>query len=407
MAFPEQGDPLIDRGSQLGGLDQGGIRAPLQDPGDQLPLGGEIGLEDDPAPSDPVGRLRPGDLAEPPVVALDQPGDPLLEVDPGPTDRLAQLPVGQLGIVAAVEVLGRLEVVLGLRRVAHLSLDPGEAEDPDRFPFVGETDQVELPAPEDQVVGVDLPVGDLVAVHRVVAEGDRLVAGDRSLDPGQSLGRLPRARSLELGHRDGDRPGLGERVRMAPGHLLEGEPERLGIGELTFGQQRERGAKGSQLVIGELDRRKVEVLRREGVELGLEEALARPIDLELDPEAVELGPIGIEATGKCVLVHHAVALDLTLDLERRDRPPLGHQERDQRKLPNQLLGVFRHPAEDTDGPNPAIAPNGLRCRIFPVFSCSWGRFRVFREPPAGGMPVERRAPAGGPFRPLRRLHSLR
>ncbi|MFM9149576.1 MAG: WYL domain-containing protein [Solirubrobacterales bacterium] len=224
---------------------------------------------------------------------------------------------------------------------------------------------------------------------------DRDEVSDRKVDP------------YHLVFRDGDRPWLGERVRMAPGHLLEGEPERLGIGELAFGQQRERGPEGCQLVIGELDRRQVEVLWRERIELSLEEALARPIDLELDPEAVEFGPVGIETTGEGILVHHAVALDLTLDLERRDRPPLGHQERDQRKLPNQLLGVFRHPAEDTDGPNPAIPRNGLRCRIFPVFSCLWGRFRVFREPPDGERAVRQPAPAGRPFRRPRRLHSLR
>src|SRR5207248_1818572 len=37
-----------------------------------------------------------------------------------------------------------------------------------------------------------------------------------------------------------------------------------------------------------------------------------------------------------------VALHLLLDLESRDRPPFGHQERDQRELADELLGVLGH-----------------------------------------------------------------
>ena len=66
------------------------------------------------------------------------------------------------------------------------------------------------------------------------------------------------------------------------------------------------------------------------------------IDLKRDPEALELGAVGVEAAREGVVVHRAVALDLLLDLERRDRPAVGHQKRDQRKLADQLLGVLGH-----------------------------------------------------------------
>ena len=191
------------------------------------------------------------------------------------------------------------------------------------------------------MVGVDLAVGDVVALQRVVGELDRLAARDRGLDLRQALGELaPRAGRREL---DVDRRLvlLGQRARAAPGDLLEREPQRLGVGELAV-EQAERGAQRGQLGVGELDRRQVVVLRRQRVELGLEEALGGLLDLERDPEALELGAVGVEAAREGVLVHRAVALDLLLDLERRHRPAVGHQERDQRELADQLLGVLGH-----------------------------------------------------------------
>ena len=134
---------------------------------------------------------------------------------------------------------------------------------------------------------------------------------------------------------------LGERARPAPRDLLEREPQRLGVGELAV-EQAERGPQRGQLGVGELDRRQVVVLGRQRVELGLEEALGRLLDLQRDAEALELGAVGVEAARESVLVHLAVALDLLLDLERRHRSAVRHQERDQRKLADQLLGVLGH-----------------------------------------------------------------
>ena len=70
--------------------------------------------------------------------------------------------------------------------------------------------------------------------------------------------------------------------------------------------------------------------------------LAGLLDLEGDPEALELGAVGVEAPREGVVVHVAVSLHLALDLQRGDRPALGHEEGDQRELADQLLGVLGH-----------------------------------------------------------------
>ena len=140
-------------------------------------------------------------------------------------------------------------------------------------------DQVELAVAEDEVVGIHLAVGDLVALHRVVAELDRLAARDRGLDLRQALRELATpARGGELDV-DRGRVALLEWAGTPPGDLLQGKPERLGVGELAI-EQHERRAQRRQLTIRELDRRQVVVLRRQGVELRLEEALGRLFDLE-------------------------------------------------------------------------------------------------------------------------------
>ena len=256
---------------------------------------------------------------------------------------LPQLPVGAAAVVAAVEVLGRREVVLGLGRVADLALDPGEAEDAHRLALVRVADQIELAAAEDQVEGVDLALRGVAALHREVGELDRLAARDRGLDLRQALGEVAAAGARGHRHLDrGARLALGERVGMAPGDLLQGEAQRLGVGEAAVGEEQQRGRERGELGVVEGDRVEVEVLRRQRVELGLEEPLAGLLHPELDAEALELGSVRVKAPRESVVVHVAIALDLTLDLESRDRPPLRHQERDQRELSNQLLSVLCH-----------------------------------------------------------------
>jgi hypothetical protein len=48
-------------------------------------------------------------------------------------------------------------------------------------------DQIELPVAKDEVVRVDLALGDLVALQGVIGELDRLAARDRGLDLREAL----------------------------------------------------------------------------------------------------------------------------------------------------------------------------------------------------------------------------
>src|SRR4029077_5290016 len=198
------------------------------------------GLEDRALAGRVVGLARRAQLAVSAEVALDQPGDAIADEELRRAADLPQLPVGALSVVATVEVLWRGEVVLGLGRVADLALDAGEAEDADRVALVRVADQVELAGAEDEVEGVDLALLGLVALHRVVGELDRLAARDRGLDLGEALREIAAPR--RSGHRHlARRPiALADRVRVPPGALLQGESQRLGVGEAAVGEQRER-----------------------------------------------------------------------------------------------------------------------------------------------------------------------
>jgi len=274
-------------------------------------------------------------------VALDLPGDALGDPDLGLAGGLAELPVGARGVGARVEIGGALEVVLGLGRVGDLAADAREAEDADRVALVRAAQEVELTALEEQVIRVDLAGADLVALHRVVVEGDRLVAEDRRLDLREALGEVVAAGAG--GDAEGDRALVGrvERAGAAPGDLLQGQAQRLGVGELAV-EQRQRELEPGELLVGEGDRGQVEVLGPQRVVLLLGHAVGGLLDRELDAERVQLGAIGVEAAGEGVLVHAAVALDVAPDLQRGDRTAFRHEIRDERELTDELLGVLRH-----------------------------------------------------------------
>ena len=144
--------------------------------------------------------------------------------------------------------------------------------------------------------------------------------------------------------RDGALLGCAQRARAAPGDLLEGQAERLGVGEFAV-QEAERRLQRRELLVGELDCREVEVLGPQRVVLLLGGAVGGPLDRELDAQRLELGAVRVEAPRERVLVHPAVALNVPPDLQCRDRPTLGHQVGDQRELTDQLLSVLCHPPE--------------------------------------------------------------
>ena len=330
VALDDRVEPLARLGGELRRAGDAGVLAVAERPRDHEPRDRVVGAED-----------AVGDLAVRPEVALDVPGDAVRHPDLGGVLAVAELPRDAARVLARVEVGGALEVVLGLGRVGDLAADAREAEHPHVLALVRVADEVELAALEQQQVGVDAARGDLARLHREVLELDPLAARDRGVDLGQAGGELRAAGARRHAERDRALRSGVERARAAPGDLLEREPQRLGVGELAV-EQAEGGLQRGVLVVGEGDRGEVEGLGRERVVLLLGEALGGLVDPQLDAERVELGAVGVEAARERVLGHVRVALDVPPDLRRRDGPPLRHQVRDQRELPDQLLGVLRH-----------------------------------------------------------------
>ena len=349
VALEDRVDPLGGFVAQLLRVEQPRMLAEPQHPCDQLPWLRVLGREHGPGPGDALARRAPllaalrclleGAVAT--EVALHEPRDPLRDPHLCLTGGLAQLPVRPLGVGPRVEVLGGGEVVLRLGGVGHLLADPREPEHADVVALVRVPDEVELAALVEQVVRVHLALRGVVALDRVVVELDRLAARDRGLHLRQPLGELAAAGRGGDGHRHLALVTRSERAGPSPRELLEGQAQRLRVGEAAV-EQRERGLERPQLAVRELDRREVEVLRRERVELRLEVALRRLLDLQVDAERLQLGAVGVEAARESVVVHLAVALDVLLDLERGHGPALGHQERDQRELPDEFFGVLCH-----------------------------------------------------------------
>ena len=299
-------------------------------------------------PRDRVGRAEHAaavvgvdPLAVAAEVAVHVPGEPLGDPDLRRVDGLAELPRDAVGVAARVEVVRALEVVLGLGGVRDLAADAREAEHADVAALVRPAHEVELPALEQQLVGIDLAQRGVARLHREVLELDPLAAVDRGVDLGQARGELRAAGRARDAEPDGALHRRVERARAAPGELLEREPERLGVRELPL-EQAQRGLERRQLGVGERDGREEERLGRERVVLLLGEAVRGPVDRQVDPERVELRAVGVEAARERVLRHVRVALDVAADLRRGHRPPFCHQVGDQRKLPDELLGVLGH-----------------------------------------------------------------
>src|SRR5205823_1002017 len=143
--------------------------------------------------------------------------------------------------------------------------------------------EVVLAVLEQQVVWVHPARLHRVAAHRVVVEEDRLAAEDRRLDLRQPLGQFAPAGSRRDAERHAAVLRRGERRRLAPRQLLQRQPQRLRVGELAV-EQREQRAQGTQLLVGELDRREVEVLGWERIVLRLVVALGGLVDLQLDAQ---------------------------------------------------------------------------------------------------------------------------
>ena len=152
----------------------------------------------------------------------------------------------------------------------------------------------------------------------------RRVVGIADLDAHRSRGRRAVARAR----------GTSER------EVLQREAERLRVGEAPLEQVQAR-LQRRELVVVELERRQEVAFGAEGVELFTGVLVA--LRVERYAEADELGTVGVETPREGLVAHLLVALDVPLDVAGGERPQLGHQERDQRELADQLVGVVAHP----------------------------------------------------------------
>ena len=178
---------LVDaRRTSSGGPSDAGVLAQAEHPGDELARVRVVACRRR------GRRRRSAQLAVAAEVALDQPGDAL--GDPAPRPCSTGSPSCQsdaVGVLARVEVLGPLEVVLGLGGVGDLAADAREPEDAQRrrARASGRRGRTGRPG---RAAGRGRPCASPVAsrLHRVVVEDDRLAAEDRRLDLGQALGEL-------------------------------------------------------------------------------------------------------------------------------------------------------------------------------------------------------------------------
>jgi hypothetical protein len=184
MALHEERDALAQLLQELRRPDHPRVLTQAQHPGDEL-TGVGIGRDEE-----HVVVIQRADLAVAAEVALDLPGDAAADPHLGGPDRLPELPVDPVGVGARIEVVGTLEVVLGLGGVPDLAPDAREAEDADGMTLMGAADDIELATLVQELVGVHASRADLVALHGVVLEDDRLAAEDGGLDLGQALGHV-------------------------------------------------------------------------------------------------------------------------------------------------------------------------------------------------------------------------
>ena len=278
---------------------------------------------------------RPG-LA---VGALDPPGGVAGDLDARLALDVADLPRRPAAVLVDVEVGRRAEVALAPRGEANVAADARDAEL--LPPLVVEVLADDVP---DAVVGeqrerVDRPLGQRVARDRVVRELDRPLLRDRALELREPAGHLDGVvRVAHLDAHGGLRRLLAE-AGPAEREVLQREPQRLRVRELAV-EEEERRLERGELVVAELELGQEVLLRAQRVELLAGELV--PLRVERHAERDELRAVRVEPAGERLVRHLRVALDVRLDVAGRERPPLRHEEGDERELPDQLVGVVTH-----------------------------------------------------------------
>ena len=254
-------------------------------------------------------------------------------------DDLADLPRTRDPVLLDVEVRRDPEVALATRREADVPADARDLERARRAAIEVVADDVPVALVEAQRVRVHRPLARPRAARAPVSEPDGALLRDRGLELREASGELGRVVGRAHAHALGRlRRGLGE-AGAPESEVLQRETERLGVRELPL-EVVERGLERGELVVVQVEPLEEVVLRAQRVQLLARELVA--LRLQRDAERGQLGAVGVEAPRERLVRHLAVALDVRLDVTGREQAPLGHEERDERELPDQLVGVVRH-----------------------------------------------------------------
>src|SRR6476469_979621 len=362
-ALERRCDPLDERGRGDG---SGQAVEPDQPAGELLPVGHRGRVQQRAV----VAVLHRPVLAD---GALDQPGRVRLDEDGRLLVALAQLPLGAVAVGARVELRRHAEVALAAGREAHVAAHAVEAEGADVVAVWVAADDIPLAAHEVEAVGIDRTRGLLVGGDRPVAEDHGALLRDGRLELLQTNRDLRREATAQQAHRH-FRGGVVGGVRAAEREVLEGEAQRLGVGELAV-EQMHRGRERGELGIRQVEAGQEVVLLQERIQLLAGEVVA--LRLQWHAESEQLAAIGIEAARECLVRHFRVALDGLLDVASGGGAPLRHQVRHERELTYEFVGVGCHGSQESmRGPGAQRLPGRRK----------FGRYRSCDAATARGAP---------------------
>ena len=349
MRLADPAQALGAGGAELLRLQREGAAVLAEHPAGERLDRGVLGLED-------AVREGPGLVQG----AMYPPGRVAVDLDLRRALNGAVLPVLADAVGVDIEVRREAEVALAAGGEADVAAHAGDAKGADVVVVEIVADDVPGASVAPQCVGIQRPLARLVAPGRPVAELDRPLLRDRRLELRQAAGHLGRV--VGIAHLDA-RGRLRRRV-VEPGtaerEVLQRQPQRLGVRERPL-EHVERRLQRRQLVVVELELVQEVVLRAERVQLLAGELVA--LGVERDAERDQLGAVGVEAACERLVRHLRVPLDVALDVTSGQRPPLRHQEGDQRELTDQLVGVVRHgrPTLSASGNAYAAASERSRC----------------------------------------------
>ena len=238
-----------------------------------------------------------------------------------------------------VEVRRDPEVALAARREPDVAADARDLERARRAAIEVVTDDVPVALVETQRIRVHRSLAGPGAAGAPVPEADRALLRDRGLELRETTGELRRVvRDADAHALGGVRRRLGE-AGAPEREVLQREAERLRVGELAL-EVVERGLERGELVVVEVEPLEEVVLGAQRVELLAGELVS--LRLQRNAERGQLRAVRVEAARERLVRHLAVALDVRLDVTGRQEASLGHEEGDERELPDQLVGVVRH-----------------------------------------------------------------